>query len=680
MNAGGTQRTRSQRVRGDPDAERLLPEHSPWPWRGLLVGLVGVCIGSFATAYSSLYLNSSQLAEDYLPIGIFSLFLILLGLNAGARAIGIGLSRADLFMAYMTMLVSAAMPVSGFATRLLPILAGQYYYATPENRWSEYFFHHVPTWFGPRDRNVTFIFFEGTEKPWVPWDAWLLPVARWLLPVATVNLMLFSLGILLRRQWIEAERLVFPLAQVPLALTEEEKTPSYRTETWRSRLFWVAVLIPCVINSLNGLHHFYPAVPNIPYLDPNAKPSLGGFLSDPLWKYMYRDFFFEFHFALFGVALMMRKEVSLSLWFFQVLFEVIMFFFLVSGIGPGQYAYTPRETFGYLMLTRWTKFGAALVIAGLIVWSFRGDVARACRAALRPFGRQEAPGDRLVRWGLWMFCLGLAGYLAWAHVIGLAPTTAIGILVISLVGFLVTARIIAEGGLIWASIALDPIITWPRLYGTANLSPQTITALAYTGFIPLAARGNTLPSVMDGLKISHSTGIRPRHALLGMALSLLVAAGVSAGIVLYLTYAQGGNFMSQKQYSYGPRWLFNTATQYFLDQVGPSWEATATIVAGMLLMAILYKLHRRFIWWPFYPLGYVIAETEVMQHQWMSILIGWLVRGIVVRFRGAAGYRAMRPAALGVIVGDLASVFLWFLIFALTGTTGKSLTHDAATW
>jgi len=37
-------------------------------------------------------------------------------------------------------------------------------------------------------------------------------------------------------------------------------------------------------------------------------------------------------------------------------------------------------------------------------------------------------------------------------------------------------------------------------------------------------------------------------------------------------------------------------------------------------------------------------------------------------------------AALGVIVGDLASVFLWFLIFALTGTTGKSLTHDAATW
>ena len=64
----------------------------------------------------------------------------------------------------------------------------------------------------------------------------------------------------------------------------------------------------------------------------------------------------------------------------------------------------------------------------------------------------------------------------------------------------------------------------------------------------------------------------------------------------------------------------------------------------------------------------------------MSSLFGWLVRLVVIRFGGAAGYRSMKPAAPGVIVGDLVSVFLRFLVFALTGTTGKSLTHDAATW
>lgn len=654
--------------------------YSPWPWRGLLVGLVGVCVGCFVTAYSSLYLNSSQLGEDYLPIAAFSLFIILPGLNAGLRLLGIGLSRADLLTAYMVMLVSAAVPVSGFATRLLPILAGLYYYATSENRWAEYLFHHVPTWFGPHDRDVTFVFFEGTEAGSVPWDAWLLPVARWLLPVAAVNLMLFSLGIFLRKQWIEAERLTFPLAQVPLALVGEDATPTYSSEMWRSRLFWIAVVVPFLVNALNGLHSFFPAIPNIAYLDSNAKPSLGGSLSDPLWQYMYRDFFFEFHFALFGVALMMRQEVSLSLWFFQVLFEVIMLCFLVSGIGPGQFTYTPRETFGYVMFARWTKFGAAVFIAGLIIWSLRGELARAGRAAFRPFVRCRGMDDRLLGWGFWAFVLGLGGYLAWTQIIGLALSSAIGMLVVTLVAFLVTARIIAEGGLIWASIALDPIVTWPRIIGTANLSPQTITALAYTGFIPLAARGNTLPSVMDGLKISHTVGIRPRHALVGMALSLLVAAGVSGLVVLYLTYAQGGNFMSQKQYSYGPRWLFNTAARYFLDQVGPSWSALVTMIGGAFLMVVLYRLHRRYLWWPLYPLGYVIAETEVMQHQWMSILFGWLVRSIVVRVWGAGGYRSMKPVALGVIVGDLVSVFLWFVVFALTGTTGRSLTHDAATW
>ena len=38
------------------------------------------------------------------------------------------------------------------------------------------------------------------------------------------------------------------------------------------------------------------------------------------------------------------------------------------------------------------------------------------------------------------------------------------------------------------------------------------------------------------------------------------------------------------------------------------------------------------------------------------------------------------PAALGVIVGDLAGVFLWFVVDALTGTTGRTMTHHTSTW
>ena len=649
----------------------------------MLVGLAGVVVACVITPYSSLYLNSSQLGDDYLPIGVFSLFLVLLGLNAGLRLFGIGLSRADLFLAYLTMLVSAAIPVSGFATRVLPALAGQYYWATEENRWAEYFWRFIPSWIGPQDHDIARTFYEGSPDGSVPWGAWLVPLATWLVPFAGVGLMLFALGILLRRQWIHYERLVFPLAQVPLTLTGEEETPSFNGQFWRKHLFWIALMVPFLINSLNGVHHFFLVVPNIPAMDPALKPSLGGFLQDPLWQYMYRDFFFEFHFALIGVAMMMRQEVSLSLWFFQVFFGVVLFFFLVSGIGPGQYMYTPRETFGYVMFARWTKFGASLVVAGLILWSLRHTLLRAGRLMGHPFRRSSGSAeedDRLLRWPLWMFGVGLVAYLLWTHAIGLALFSAVGMLFIALVAFLVVARIVSEGGLIWCSVALDPIFMWPTLVGTASLSPQTITALAYTGFVPLAARGNVLPSIMDALKISHASSVRPRHALVAMALSLFVAVGVSIVVVLVLTYDQGANFMPWKHYSYGPRWLFGKTTEHFTTQVGPSEQAIATMFAGMAIMAVLYKLHRRYLWWPFYPLGYVIAETEVMQHQWLSIFIGWAVRTIVVRVGGAIGYRNMRPAALGVIVGDLVSVFVWFVIYAITGTTGQSMTHDTSTW
>src|SRR5207244_8164243 len=52
----------------------------------------------------------------------------------------------------------------------------------------------------------------------IPWMPWLLPLTAWTVFSLLMYGAFFSLSVLLRRDWIERQRLTFPLAELPLAL------------------------------------------------------------------------------------------------------------------------------------------------------------------------------------------------------------------------------------------------------------------------------------------------------------------------------------------------------------------------------------------------------------------------------------------------------------------------------
>lgn len=650
-----------------------------WPWRGFLVGIPGVVAASFITPYSTLYLGSSQLGVDYLPITAFCLFLFLLVLNGALRLVGVALTRVDLFTAYIMMLVPAAVPVSGLMTRLLPTLVAQFYVATEQNRWAEYFHRFIPSWLSPTDHDAVRLFYEGAPEGVIPWNVWLVPLLTWFVPFAATSAIILSLGVLLRTQWIEHERLTFPLAQVPLALVAEDDRPTVSRSIWRNWVFWAGFGLPFLINLLNGMHYYYPPVPHITGMDPFFHVMARDHISDPVLWELYRDVHVEIHFALIGIAMMMRKEVSFSFWFFQLFFWALAFVFQAVGIGEGAFVNTPNQTFGFNMFSRYTRVGASFVVAGMTFWAMRSKLRRLWKVTWRPSEANDEE-DRLLRLPFWGLSVGVILWLAWSVTAGMDLLTAVGMLAVGVIVFVVLARIVCEGGLLWASLSQDPITTWPILVGTTHLSPQTLTIMAYTSYIPLATRANTLPSVMDGLKMSHAVGFRAKFAFAAAAIALPVAFVASAAAVLGLAYGHGANFMPPHLVKWGPAWVLDRAASYFPNRTGPSVPAILTTVAGMGIMGFLFFMHRRFLWWPVYPLGYVVANAAVMVHQWFSILIGWALRMVVTRIWGIRGYRNVFPGALGVIVGSLVSVFLWFIVDALNGTVGRMMTHHTSTW
>ncbi len=61
---------------------------------------------------------------------------------------------------------------------------------------------------------------------------------------------------------------------------------------------------------------------------------------------------------------------------------------------------------------------------------------------------------------------------------------------------------------------------------------------------------------------------------------------------------------------------FNTASNYMLNQTRPDPSAVMAMVFGALVVFFLSAMRTRFIWFPFHPAGYVLANSGTMYWLW----------------------------------------------------------------
>jgi hypothetical protein len=68
-----------------------------------------------------------------------------------------------------------------------------------------------------------------------------------------------------------------------------------------------------------------------------------------------------------------------------------------------------------------------------------------------------------------------------------------------------------------------------------------------------------------------------------------------------------------------------------------------------------------FVWWPFHPIGYVMAETGTGNSFWFHYLLAWALKGLILRWGGHRLYARSLPFVIGVILGDLLTQTIWSL-------------------
>ena len=198
--------------------------------RAVLTGVFFVLAISLISPWAILMVQGSQLTSNAIPIiAVALLFIVTVVAMPLLRSLGktFAFNREELITIYVMMLVGSVVVTTGFTGSFLSVITGAMYYATPENEWAELFLPYIHPLLAPTDPEAVRFFYEGLPKGMpVPWDAWATPLVTWLVFILAFYLLILCLGVLLRGQWVENERLVFPLTRLPLSMIEEPEGES----------------------------------------------------------------------------------------------------------------------------------------------------------------------------------------------------------------------------------------------------------------------------------------------------------------------------------------------------------------------------------------------------------------------------------------------------------------------
>ena len=282
--------------------------------RGILVGSVLSLFIAIGIPYGSMVIQGSRLGlSSATPAAFFLLFVLLLTahLILGLLRRSWAFSRGELVTIFIMMAVATAIPTRGVVGMLLPMITGTFYYATPENQWTDLIHPFLSDWMVVHDPATIKAFYEGSSDSTIPWHVWLPPLLRWFVFYAAFYATMISAISILRRQWVDNERLVFPLAQVPLAMIQDANDKKQLLKPlFRNPIMWCGLLVPFFINGVNALHHYYNFINPI---DPQTSIEIFNRTA---------TLNIRINFLMFGFAYFINSNIAFSLWFFYLLHVV----------------------------------------------------------------------------------------------------------------------------------------------------------------------------------------------------------------------------------------------------------------------------------------------------------------------------------------------------------------------
>jgi hypothetical protein len=629
--------------------------------RGLLVGSVAAAALGLGCAYGTMVLRGSYMALDFSTPGALFIFFVLVAISSGLLkrlAPRFALSTAELTTAYIMLLLASAIPTMGLTGQIIPLIAAPHYFMTPENKWADLLIPYLPTWSGPSDPTVVTGLFEGWARGTeVPWGYWLKPFLAWLPFIAALHFGMICLMVIFRKQWVENERLPFPVTQLPLAMASGYDSGSPRP-FFRQVTTWVGFALPFLFAAMIGLHHYFPSVPT---------PRI-------VWNFpLFRrriSLIFRISFPMLGFFYLVPLDTLFSLWTLNLVF------FCIRGI-LGILGLELQETliFGANSpLFAHLGMGAmvALVISGLRVGrSHLRDVwRRAWGGGAEVDDSGEIMSYRVAFWGLVASGLVMA---VWLNLTGMPLWLTLPFLIVAFTLFFGLTRIVSESGVAEAVASAIAPGMMVSTFGASPFGHRGLVAVGLTHVWCSDIRTFVMASTANGLKLASVVGLRGRRLLAGMILAVILAAVSSIWITMRQAYLEGGLVLNSWFFNSGPNVIYRWTADRIANPSGPHWGGMGVAGGGAAAFLLFTFLRQRFAWWPFHPVALAIAPIWIMDQLWFMCFVAWLLKMLILRYGGLKTYGSLRSVFLGLILGQYVANGMWLFIDHFAGTRGNQI-------
>jgi hypothetical protein len=675
--------TGSSQIHNTPDQEAVRAlgvsdgEETPtrFPWRAFLIGLVFVPVCVYWVEYTEIVTHAADLAAMSLIICVVAVLLALIVVNQIVRLIARkhALTQSELLLIYIINATTVGISGIGMMQFLVTELPAPQYYATPSDHWDSWM-HYLRAWAFPSP-SVVPAFYAGRSSLFVGGNlaGWMSPIIVWTAFLFALIFTMYCMASLLRRQWVERERLLFPIVVIPLEITQNGGA----APIFKNRVFWLGALLACFLEIMATLH--YTVSPGIPYIP--IKPNepiynVGQYITTVPWNGI-GTLELAIYPMVIGLAYLLSLDVSFSVWFFYLLgkFEnvvAVALGFKDPGAPPAvsRIPYPNQQCAG--------AFTALAILCLFYAWP---HLKRAWRHA---FGSADEQPDAFsdkhepmsYRAAFIGLGLGTAFILAFVMLLGMSLFVASIFVVIYLLWAISMSRIRAEAGLPWGGGPGDYV--HGNMVGTGGVqafSNQELTAMVTLRWIDSDFRTLEMQQQIEAMKIADDglSGNRPvnaRHMTICIVVATLVAILASWLALLTIYYHSGAASADVDLWrTETGQWTFGQMQSWATNPLPFDVNAARWTVGGALFTVFLSVMRTRFLWWPFHPIGYAVSIGGG-DWIWFPIFVGWLIKRLILKYGGLQYYRQALPFFIGLVIGDYAISAILAVVSSLIGANG----------
>lgn len=640
----------TEMIEGKEDAARSessppAPKtRGPLSWRVAVLALVLIPANAWWLTEIEYIHYSDNATTQALFFNTISLLLILVGINALLKRIkpAWAFSAPELAALYVAVTVATGLAGTDQMQILFTTITYPYRNATPQNDWADKIIPYLPAHLVISDKSALNSIYNGhsTLYRWSHIRPWLVPLGWWSLFILTVVWTMLCLAAVFRRQW-DNERLSYPIVEVPLQVIT-------RTDTlFRSRLLWVGFALGAAGDLFNFLHMLVPSIPALPVGVQYFQAPL------PPWDAAGMIPISLFPFAI-GLTFLLPTQLSFSTWFFQLASRLELVASAAFGFSHygGQFPYIQQQQVGAI-------FGIFLAL----LWTSRDHLARVWRCAIGDSNLAGYDRGEPMRYqtALFGFFAGMAGMVAFAVAAGMRLETACLYFVLLFMIVLVVARLRAEMGLPTFELlygGADQVLI--NSAGTSSWSRGDMTGMSLFFWLSRTHRQFPIEGQLDGIQLAH----RIDSPLPQMTIVILAASAL--GIVatfwaflhtMYQTGFSSAHFEGPALWAFGD-WPWERMGSWISTPQPPDTGSLEGYTFGCLFALFLAAMRLRFYWWPFHPVGYMVAGSYGLFRIWLPVFISWLAKSLILRYGGLRGYRVALPFFIGLILGEFGAGFL----------------------